>query len=1545
MLALGPKWEFFTRKEFRRWKRTDPSYDLIPEAVSVCRSCGLELAEFLSSHFPGYDSRIQTTAQEDSEFTNILSNTWCGELEDTNWSHNLHGTFHCVPVTVENQDEGVTAPELIANFDVRESSGAVPEGTCRELDLYEEEWFPDFAVVQSMTVATGDASTEWNCQRLDQYEAEWFPNIRDEQNNAQMLSSRLHLSRTQEQSIASLLTVADNSLPSENQQVQCVGGNKLNCSLLTCMEPRQGFNNPMTCNSTEPADLTDKRKQCRPPMTTTSMTSVGTTELPMYVRCMSHPLFLESMEFIFTFCEFTHSEFIHLVSRNFSMSGAVNRHDFSCKVNCFTGISCSCDSCSHPDTRSVTTCLGGVHHDTHSASIHYVSTQLHSLCWMKSLGCVIVSLASTMLAILCIAEGVTAHPNQEVFQRSVFDRLLAWSVHIQGHPILFAVTTFIIGVVMATILFGMMVPSNSNWRVPNAWGPEMEQNYSFRQWSRDVLLWSIANEADPSRKAASVMLVLRGAAKELARQIPPQVIVQGGVINGVQVDPLTYLMHSLQERFGNLGEEVRVQTITELMGFQRKNHETIDSLLVRFDTVRTRAAEQGGAVVSIQGISWLLLRAIGISDNQLIQLLSPFQGLFPATEAEFTQLKTSLRRMGHVLERAPGNIREGFRQTPGQSAFLTEPSNSQSQHTWFGDSDPPESQAPTWHSDLSDPVPVNTYASFSPDEQEVFLEDDIASDTDTSSGSEASAVDPGPDPSRTAQELFWAYRQAKAKWRKFMNKGTRTVRRHFKRFQRRKGKGKGKGSSSQHAHMVGKGKGSHAKGKHSVTTMLAEMSDREIQQVLPAFRGQRSPGKGKGRRGNPKGPDGLQMRCYECNSTEHLAGSCPRRTRASAHTNPSTTFFTTTAATSINEAGPLAGIVQDSFFGRIASSSQHVVFPMDEQDTLLPGQDLQFYMTHEEFVDAHDPGDEPVTAPLTLNDPWSSAPSSQWSFPTSFPQSYGPVAPSGPNRNINPPGLPLNFHMPRGARSEPAWSNSEGSMPMPPFHTTPRSDRPIADPPVNEHANPVNPERTTRVAPMNWADVSQMPTDLRDLLPWPLIPMPQPAELPAFASLPAFEFLGVQQGTPIPRPHTLREPQQSTLEGPLRRQLDDFHFVQQHVEVIRERRQADREARHLNRPAVQVQSQLDPQHRPELHEFHNVQRQVEHRRRVNKKQSAQSHVFDTSDQEYDGAEDTCALCKESYEGGESLLRLVCRHVYHVDCWTQYMVHGPALQCPICRGGCHVVARYRHPHYQRDTSQHASSEPQRSETPPRATVSHESFNIFTPPRQQSAVASNSPEGTPFFSPQGHNIFPWWPNNDNSNDEQMPAAYHTISMPDRHGIIVDPGAYTNLIGEDTARIFAAMAVKNGHEPKQWRMKTMFIQGVGNGQQRCEWKVSLPIACMFSAEGQEPQLCYFEAPVVGGTGSRLPALLGLKSMTAMSASLVMALGKESLHLPFTPDDVGNTDHSRKCPLSRAPSGHLVLLIDHWNALHAKPEAGIRSKPMVLHTHEDELPEAIDQ
>ena len=63
------------------------------------------------------------------------------------------------------------------------------------------------------------------------------------------------------------------------------------------------------------------------------------------------------------------------------------------------------------------------------------------------------------------------------------------------------------------------------------------------------MVWSILNsDLDARRKCAAVILQLRGSAQELIRQVPPQAIVQGGLINGIAVDPMTFLMHSLSER-------------------------------------------------------------------------------------------------------------------------------------------------------------------------------------------------------------------------------------------------------------------------------------------------------------------------------------------------------------------------------------------------------------------------------------------------------------------------------------------------------------------------------------------------------------------------------------------------------------------------------------------------------------------------------------------------------------------------------------------------------------------------------------------------------------------------------------------------------------------------------------------------------------------------------------------------------------------------------------------------------------------------------------
>jgi hypothetical protein len=90
-----------------------------------------------------------------------------------------------------------------------------------------------------------------------------------------------------------------------------------------------------------------------------------------------------------------------------------------------------------------------------------------------------------------------------------------------------------------------------------------------------------------------------------------------------------------------------------------------------------------------------------------------------------------------------------------------------------------------------------------------------------------------------ASHLFWAYQRHKAAWRFIHKKG-------------------------------GTRKGTHAEGK-PYRAYLADLSDRQIEELfyLPKGKGggggtgnRRSTGKKRGRSGNPRLPDGAQMRCH-----------------------------------------------------------------------------------------------------------------------------------------------------------------------------------------------------------------------------------------------------------------------------------------------------------------------------------------------------------------------------------------------------------------------------------------------------------------------------------------------------------------------------------------------------------------------------------------------------------------------------------------------------------------------------------------------------------
>ena len=458
--------------------------------------------------------------------------------------------------------------------------------------------------------------------------------------------------------------------------------------------------------------------------------------------------------------------------------------------------------------------------------------------------------------------------------------------------------------------------SGSSVRNPPLWGPEMQEHYAFRAWTHDVLVWSVACDADPARKAAMLAMSLRGTAYEYVRTLPPMVLIQGGQINGHAVDPLTFLMHSLAERFGTLGEEMRLTSITDLFHFKRNvaANERIDEVITRFDMLRQRAFDMGQLTISVTGLTWLLLRACEVSDTQLLQLLGPFQGRFPQDEAEFSALKVQLRRMGHILERSPGNIAASLRGPGGLHPNST--------RTYLAEAgagtQPPQPSAESWGEGWSQSAVPTWHASDSysqPHAEPVWYAEDSdnGTDTDTASSSGETVVpqatpEGDTDPSSLTEYLFWAYTRAKAAWRKHLNKPTRAVRRHTRRYIYSRSKGL-KGF---------KGKG--YKGRPNVSTFLAELGDDEVEYVFKGMRkgkgkgkAHRSTGKGKGRKSNPKGRDGQTLRCFRCGSEAHLSREChlPRTDAHASRTQPQppNTFYAYTPSSAVPDEGPLSGLI------------------------------------------------------------------------------------------------------------------------------------------------------------------------------------------------------------------------------------------------------------------------------------------------------------------------------------------------------------------------------------------------------------------------------------------------------------------------------------------------------------------------------------------------------------------------------------------------------------------------------------------------------------
>ena len=382
-------------------------------------------------------------------------------------------------------------------------------------------------------------------------------------------------------------------------------------------------------------------------------------------------------------------------------------------------------------------------------------------------------------------------------------------------------------------------------RLPPRWEPA--SNVSFRSWTQDLMLWTISSDLQPHQQCALIISQLGGAARDVARTLTPNEVYAGGFVNGQQVDPITYLLHGLSQRFAPLDDELRLRATQDLLGFSRRGNETVDALISRFEIVRQRARIEGGGAVSIETASLMLLKAVGVSPEQFQSLTQPFGLRLPNTEDEFLQLTHHLRRMGHIVERSQLNIASTLNRT-SQHHWTNEQQAYQAEENPPTSAFMPEDQPSGWGDGPSDWA----YATGVAEEEASWT------DSATSSDQEGYLVDTQDLRGMTNQQadeyLFGRYQDAKRRWRRFTGKPVRHLRKVFRR--KGKGKGKGKGSRSflnlsetleQSAYFKGKGKGG------------------------------RSSGKGFGRRMNPKGRDGEVLKCSICNSMYHLRARCPQQ--------------------------------------------------------------------------------------------------------------------------------------------------------------------------------------------------------------------------------------------------------------------------------------------------------------------------------------------------------------------------------------------------------------------------------------------------------------------------------------------------------------------------------------------------------------------------------------------------------------------------------------------------------------------------------------------
>ena len=975
---------------------------------------------------------------------------------------------------------------------------------------------------------------------------------------------------------------------------------------------------------------------------------------------------------------------------------------------------------------------------------------------------------------------------------------------------------------------------------PPSYDPANERREPFRLYTQRLMIWAIlAADLDPGQQCASIINMLRGDAQVLGLQLSYADITQGAMVNGVQVDPVTSLLSQLAAAFAPLGEEARIQAMSEIMNFHRQGaNETTDALIQRFKMLKWRAA-QGNAGINMtwEGYTWLLLKAVGLSQSTLIQVLQPFQGRFPNVEAEFDQMCMALRRLGHIYENTPHNIAHALHTPPGRMFPVFNGGGIPS----TGGLAFPVGQPDPWSQPAGDPwgggfgagnafsaaptaAPANPFVSYEqqqyqaypvqqPNSDEGYITG-TDSDTESSFGEEInydSAEFAGLNPHQISEKIWWGYARGKSLWRRHTHKPVRKVRRFIKR------KGGGKGRS--------KGKGRYL--------CLEQLPDTQISQVFfggGKSGGKRTTGKGKGRKKNPTGPDGAVMTCSICGSEDHFRAACPRGASGSAHLCQPTGSFSgfwavgtdSLAAPAVPKAtGPLADIL---FHNAVDTTAFTTMLTGEVDGIATNGSRYSWQQVTDTGAAAVDAVN--ITPPFHV--PELTLPYAETAF---FRDPFTASSP-GPNllqENI----LEMNTQWTGnayGTAAEQRAGTLDDEVQL-------RFDATLRD-------RYLTVERAVAVA-------THPP-------PKAMAPMPTRDFQTEFPGFGAFGDQGRQY-----RQQLLER--RANLTGPAAKAAAwATGTAPPHVPptwsgdargpgVSSNAAYPQQEASHAEQPpAMAAFAKHGLQARPFHEDLARARRQAAAQELANHMQgtttgSGRPTVTD------DGSH-CCTICMETYQPTDQVSYLICTHHFHIGCidtWCamQLLRNGinEVLGCPLCRqeiSVSNILEAYGLP---------------------------SAVDEFLDAHNQSGSSSRSSVAQGAFP-----IFPARLGVHNNDSVASQSYLTTSTLKDRLALIIDTGAFTSITGATLARSLAMVAKQNGVPVEQVKLdKPMKIGGVGQGTETCNYALKTTLAVEHIGDGAS-HLHEWTAPIVEGNGEHLPGLLGMDSLEKNRAIIDAGRGR---------------------------------------------------------------------